>query len=219
MAVLIAYNLTGAPVTLAAGNPPRTVPASPSPPNRGPGVDVTSELRGLAPTDYDLLIAQAPGTLEFVWDGTPEYSMAGTGGSVPAPVPWSETTGKRTVAVTHADLTNAVNGSPQSIPLGVPLPANARVVGRTLRNITPFTGGGATVVSLDVGGTDPNAIIAGEDLLAGGTDAREGSAGVNPTGYFDAQQLAATFTPDGAHNLAGLTAGAATIDVVYMVLA
>ena len=88
MAVLTVYNLTGSPVTLAAGNPPRTIPASPSSPSRGPGMDVTSELRGLSTSDYDLLIAQQAGTLEFVWDGTPEYSMTGSGGNVPAPVPW-----------------------------------------------------------------------------------------------------------------------------------
>jgi hypothetical protein len=126
---------------------------------------------------------------------------------------------RRSVTITVSDLTEAVDGAPQQFNVGNVLPVNARIIGRSLRDVTPFTGGGATEVLLDVGGTDPDAIIAGEDLLAGGTNEREGAAGVNPTGgLYGGQQITATFTPDVTHNLADLTAGAVTIDVLFVVV-
>jgi len=85
---LLAYNLTAADVTLAAGNPVRDIPLSASPPTRGPAVNVTGELRpdivtidpingvvgGLLAADFVLLQAQvASGDLEFEWTSSPEY--------------------------------------------------------------------------------------------------------------------------------------------------
>jgi hypothetical protein len=71
---LIVYNVTGSPVTLAAGNPVRVIPASSSPPNRGEGFNVTSELQGLSGANYTALEAQRPLTLEYEWTGEAEYS-------------------------------------------------------------------------------------------------------------------------------------------------
>lgn len=73
---LLAFNLTGAAVTLAAGNPVRDIPASAAPPARGAAVNVTSELRGLTGANYTALQAQVTaGTLQFEWTAEPEYDV------------------------------------------------------------------------------------------------------------------------------------------------
>jgi len=79
---LYVYNLTGAPVVLAAGNPARTIPASTTPPTR---VDVTSELRGLTGPDYTALEAQRAGTLVYEWTSDPEYAVGTLTVEGPAP--------------------------------------------------------------------------------------------------------------------------------------
>lgn len=86
---LLAYNLTGSPVALAAGTPTVTLPASSNPPNRGPAVDVTSELRPNAAVDptngitggvdaagYAALQAQAA-SVQFEWTRDAEYLTTG----------------------------------------------------------------------------------------------------------------------------------------------
>ena len=84
---LIAYNLTGSPVALAAGTPIVTLPASSNPPNKGPAVNVTSELRpnatvdptngitgGVAAAGFTAIQAQvAAGTIALEWTGEAEY--------------------------------------------------------------------------------------------------------------------------------------------------
>lgn len=129
----------------------------------------------------------------------------------------------RTVTVPRASLTSAVNGAAQSINLDAVLPANARIVGADARAYTPFTGGGATAVTLDIGTTgDLDAIVAAANVLAAAVDGGPSTMprGIRPNKTFvtAGAQLLATFTPDGGHNLAGLTAGSITIDVWFLVL-
>lgn len=94
---LQAFNVTGTPVTLAAGRPARVLPASVSPPGRGPAVNVTSELRpnltvdpargvagGLTAAEYLLLQAQAASVV-LEWTGTPEYTTGALATSGPVP--------------------------------------------------------------------------------------------------------------------------------------
>lgn len=126
---------------------------------------------------------------------------------------------KRTVTVGEADLTNAVNGSPQAINIGAVLPASARILGCELTANTQFTGGSVASVTLSVGGTGTTDVVNAADVLGGGTGSRHGTFGPNPNGNLGGQQLVATFTPDGAHALSALTAGATTITVFYTVLA
>ena len=97
------------------------------------------------------------------------------------------------------------------------MPANARIVGREIRLATAFSGGGAAAVSVDIGGTDADAIVDGEDLFTGATTAKAGTSGINPFGKLGSQQLTATFISDV--NVADLTAGSVVIDVLYVVLA
>ena len=85
---LHAYNLTGAPVTLAAANSaPPSLPASAAPPARSPAFNVTSELRpnltvdpangvtgGLDAAAFTAIQAQiSAGTIELEWTADAEY--------------------------------------------------------------------------------------------------------------------------------------------------
>jgi hypothetical protein len=130
---------------------------------------------------------------------------------------------KRTVTVGHADLTDAVNGEAQAINIGATLPANARIIGVDLHDYTPFTGGSASAVALDIGTSgDVDAIIDGADVFAAAVDGGPATipAGIRPNKTFVSAgaQLLATFTPDGGHTLLALTAGSIIIDVWYLVL-
>jgi len=71
---LIAYNLTAAPLVLAAGNPVPTLKASASVGARGQGTDVTIEMLGLTAANYAALQAQqAAGSVQYEWTNLPEY--------------------------------------------------------------------------------------------------------------------------------------------------
>jgi hypothetical protein len=109
---LYIYNITGAPVVLAAGHPVRTIPRSAAAPTRGPAVDCTSELRpdltvdpingvagGLLGADYVLLQGQAA-SLVFEWTSDTEFLTPGL--TVPTP-------GGSDVAA-HAALLTGVHG-------------------------------------------------------------------------------------------------------------
>lgn len=88
---LFAYNLTGTAVTMARGNPRAVLPASPSPPGRGPAVNVTSELRpnktvdpangktgGLTAAYFADIQAQVTaGTIAVEWTADAEYLTTG----------------------------------------------------------------------------------------------------------------------------------------------
>jgi hypothetical protein len=105
--VLLAFNLTGAPLLIAGTS--TTLPPSAAPPARGRAVDVTSELRpslavdpnngvagGLDAGAYAAVQAQvAAGDLELAWDGATGYVVAGgleittSGAAVPDPTGFS----------------------------------------------------------------------------------------------------------------------------------
>src|SRR5260370_955996 len=74
---LLAFNLTGAPLTLAAGNPScPTIPASPSPPNPGPGFNVTAYLKGLSGAQYTALQVQVTaGSVQYNWTDVAEFAI------------------------------------------------------------------------------------------------------------------------------------------------
>lgn len=82
---LLAYNLTGSPVTLAGTS--IILPASASPPSPGEAVNVTSELKGLTEGEYAALEAQRPDTVLYEWTSEAEFDLgdleAYDGGSTP----------------------------------------------------------------------------------------------------------------------------------------
>ena len=72
---LLVYNLTTTSVTLVGVDAP-TLPASTKAGERGPTVDVTSELHGLTSVQYVALEKQRIGTLDYDWSGEPEYKTS-----------------------------------------------------------------------------------------------------------------------------------------------
>lgn len=121
---------------------------------------------------------------------------------------------KVSLTVGHADLTAAATS--QVVNIGsAALPSGAYIVGRTIALATAFSGGGAGAVSVDIGGTDADAIVDGESLFTGATTAKAGTSGINPNGALGGQQITATFISDV--NVVLLTAGSVTIDVLYVV--
>lgn len=126
----------------------------------------------------------------------------------------------RSVTIGHADLTDA--DGEQAINIGAVLPANSMVLGVNVALATPFTGGGAGSVLLDIGTSgDPDAIVANADLFAAAVDGMASAlpAGIAPFKLFVSAgaQLLATIAADV--NVAALTAGAATITVGFVKIA
>jgi hypothetical protein len=129
-----------------------------------------------------------------------------------------------TVAFDNAALAAAAtNGLAASVNIGTALASNARILGFDMRSLTPFNGGGASAVSVDVGTSgDVNALIATADVFGAAVDGGPATMplGVRPNKTFAAGgQLIATFTPDAGHKLSLLTAGSVVIDVLYTILA
>jgi hypothetical protein len=130
------------------------------------------------------------------------------------------TVSKRTVTVGHADLTDA--DTSQDINIGAALPANARIVGVDLHTFTAFSGGTVSALAVDIGSSgDVDALVDGADLFTAAVDGGPSTrpAGIRPNKlYATATQLTARFVST-TDNLVNLTAGAITIDVLYVVLA
>lgn len=133
---------------------------------------------------------------------------------------------KRTVTVAHdtaAIQASSSNGASVAVNIGDALPANSRIVGCDMRSLTPFTGGGASAVTVDIGTSgDVDAIVDGANVLAAAVDGGPSTmpSGIRPNKMFAAAgaQLIATFIPDGGASLQGLTAGSVVIDVLFVEL-
>lgn len=128
---------------------------------------------------------------------------------------------KRTVTVGHAALTDA--DTSQDVNIGAVLPANARIMGVSLHTVTAFAGGTVSALALDIGTSgDIDALVDGADLFAAAVDGQAASRplGIAPNKLFASAgaQLVARFVSTG-DNLVNLTAGAVTIDVLFVELA
>lgn len=126
----------------------------------------------------------------------------------------------RTVTIGHADLTDA--DGEQSINIGAVLPANSMILAVDVALATPFSGGTATSVLLDIGTSgDPDAIVVNCDLFAAAVDGKASSmpAGIAPFKLFTSAgaQLLATVAADD--DVADLVAGACTITVSFVKIA
>jgi len=117
---------------------------------------------------------------------------------------------KRTVTVVEGDL----SGASQAVNVGAVLPSNAIVLAHELKVNTQFAGQSDLTITL--GGTDADAIVASTDLDALIAGNYSGTLGAHPKGSFSAEQLVATFA---ATALADLSAGSITITVWFSVLA
>lgn len=117
----------------------------------------------------------------------------------------------KTVTVLEGTLT----GTSQVVNIGTALPAGAVVLAHQLLVNTQFALAGNDL-TITIGGTDADGIVASTDLDALTAGAYQGTAGANPTGNsYAGQQLTATFA---ASNLASLSAGSLTISIWYGVI-
>jgi hypothetical protein len=114
--------------------------------------------------------------------------------------------------ITHADLTEASNGTAQAISL-LTLPADCAVESVRVKHSAEFSGGGAATLDVKVGiaGTVDKYASAFDLLQAVGSSAQLfAQPMMMPPG---AEGIIATITPDASHNLAALTTGSVTIAV------
>jgi len=128
---------------------------------------------------------------------------------------------KLTATILETALTDAVNGEAETENVGSALPTNAVVLAAEIYLTTQFTGGSVSAVTVDVGiAGETEALVKDFDALgstAAAFYASGASAATRPRGNFSAGQIIATFTPDGSHALASLTAGSLTVNVYYVV--
>jgi len=126
--------------------------------------------------------------------------------------------------LTFADFATvaATNGLAATLNLGGVLPTGAVIDSHALLVSAYFTGGGATSVSLQVGATGIlGDLVSAHNLFSTTTlnkwipATTPGTQAIGPA--FAGLQLVATITPDGAHQLRNLTAGAAKIRIYYSV--
>ena len=127
---------------------------------------------------------------------------------------------KKTVTSTHSSLVAAA--ATETVNIGTALPANSRIVGVDFHTYTAFSGGTISDFTVDVGTSgDVDALIDGADLFAAAVDGGPATIpqGIRPNKFLSAGgQLIATFRC-GSDDVADATAGAITIDVLYVVLA
>jgi len=117
---------------------------------------------------------------------------------------------KKTVTVAETSLT----GTSQAVNVDTALPTNAVVLAHEIKvNTQGVLAGNDLTITL--GGTDADAIVASTDLDTLAPGNYQGTLGVHPRGSFSGEQLVATFA---ASNLASLSAGNWTITVWYSVL-
>ncbi|MGB0873595.1 MAG: hypothetical protein ACPGYP_10755, partial [Solirubrobacterales bacterium] len=125
---------------------------------------------------------------------------------------------KLSLTVGHADLTAAATS--QVLAIGT-LPANSRIVGRSIALATPFTGGSVSACTVDIGSTgDADAVVDGANVLAAAVDGQASAItdGIAPNKHFASETtLNATFI-SASDNLVNLAAGACTIDILYIEL-
>lgn len=132
--------------------------------------------------------------------------------------------------ITTGDLTESGNGVVQEINFDDVIPGGAPVLSRWIDLDTEFSGGGVVSVDADFGdGVDDDGYYSAEDVFTGaGTGPKPKPStpgaliGAPTQGGFAAdiadgdRTPSVTFDPDGAHNLAQLTAGDLTAYVLYI---
>lgn len=124
--------------------------------------------------------------------------------------------------ILESDLTNAVNGGFQDVPLGFLPPGSVLIAPPNIALAAQFTGGGATSVGLTIGTAAAPTLVATNFNIFGAAasglfvamtlGAQRVTPGVHPSG---GQNLIARITPDASHNLAALTAGSLSLEVYF----
>ncbi len=105
-------------------------------------------------------------------------------------------------------------------PLGAAMPAGAVYMGHAVHLVTPFVNANSDTLSLEVGGTDPDGLIAAYDLL-GAAAYVDGTAGAqniegNRMAAVAGQQITATLNPGATGKVSENTVGEVKITVFYL---
>jgi len=162
---LLAYNLTGAPVTLTTVTPAVVLPASGAPPALGEGVNVTSELRGLPAATYALLQTQSVNTVRYIWEDGVDYVTPGL-------IIWDDT--RTSAALTYYVATTGDNAN-DGLTVGTPLLTIQAAIDRLPKKITHAV---AIVVAA---GTYVGDVIVGDFQLLVGTGSTSSAGGASIT--------------------------------------
>jgi hypothetical protein len=132
---------------------------------------------------------------------------------------------KRTVTIGFADFAALGVADFTAIDVGAALPANARLLGYEIVDVTPFDDGGASVdVKIRIGvGVETSAIMGDVDIdqAAAPIASTNGTPGARgyPMHNLGGETVIATVTTTNPAHLAGLDAGAVTVNLFYCVLA
>jgi len=190
---LLAYNITGSSVTLVAGNPSPVLPPSASPPTRGSGRDVTSELKGLSAADYALLEAQRPNTIEYEWSGDVEFSLGSLiSDAISAHVPSTHASTHATGNTDPLTVASAVAGNQTTIA------TNQSAAATNQSAVTGVTAGDAAATNQDATATNMGATAVNNDLAFAGSVHL-----VNPSGASTGTVVSPVTPADGPLIIAG----------------
>ena len=169
------------------------------------------QVRNATQSDARLALTTTPGGASYVgvFD-TAAYYTATNVETVLAEI-GPKLIAKKTVNVVET----ALSGSSQVVNIGTALPTNAVVLAHEVVVNTQGVLAGNDL-TIKIGGTDDDAIVASTDLDALAPGKYQCTLGIHPRGSFSAEQLTVTFA---ASDLATLSAGDWTFNVWYMVLA
>ena len=128
--------------------------------------------------------------------------------------------------ITFADFTESSNNTPETVNLTEKLPAKAIVLQRWLTLNTEFSGGGLSTCTADLGwSADADGWYDGENVFTGAT------AGIKAVPSTPGARIAGSacdvddairtvglkLIPDAGHNLAAMTAGSISVNVIYVI--
>lgn len=118
---------------------------------------------------------------------------------------------RATVNIKDEDL----SGASQTVAIGTTLTTGAFILGYELAVIEQFAG--LADVTIKIGATDDDAIVASTDLDALAPGYYQGTAGARPQGNYGGEQLNAIIASAGG-DLTSLTNGELRIDVMYAIM-
>lgn len=105
-------------------------------------------------------------------------------------------------------------------PLGAAMPAGAVYMGHAIHLVTPFVNANTDSLSLEVGGTDPDGIVAAYDLLgaAAYADGTAGAQNIEGTrlAAVAGQQVTATLNPGATGKVSENTVGEVKVTIFFL---
>lgn len=118
--------------------------------------------------------------------------------------------------ILHSDLSEASNGTAEAIKL-LDAPGGYIVTGAFVKTLTAFSGGGATTCTASIGiSGNATFFTSTYDVLAAVSATNIQLTDLFKANSFSGEAINVVFTPDGAHNLADLTAGELQVVLCFL---